>query len=98
MALLAALYPPDHPYHWTTIGEIADLNTVRLDEVQAFFRRYFHPANASIALAVISISATGWGLCGRFSRVLTPATGWWRLLRRGRSWGASAFSFGTGLG
>ena len=51
MALLAALYPPDHPYHWTTIGEIADLNAVRLDEVQAFFRRYYHPANASIALA-----------------------------------------------
>jgi zinc protease len=51
MALLAALFPPDHPYHWTTIGEIADLEKVRLDEVQAFFRRYYHPANASIALA-----------------------------------------------
>jgi zinc protease len=51
MALLAALYPPDHPYHWTTIGEIADLQAVRLDEVHAFFRRYYHPANASIALA-----------------------------------------------
>jgi zinc protease len=51
MALLAALFPPDHPYHWTTIGEIADLNAVRLDEVHAFFRRYYHPANASIALA-----------------------------------------------
>ena len=51
MALLAALFPPDHPYHWTTIGEIADLNAVQLDEVHAFFRRYYHPANASIALA-----------------------------------------------
>jgi zinc protease len=51
MAMLAALYPPDHPYHWTTIGEIADLEAVRLDEVHAFFRRYYHPANASIALA-----------------------------------------------
>jgi zinc protease len=51
MALLSALYPPDHPYHWTTIGEIADLQAVRLDEVHAFFRRYYHPANASIALA-----------------------------------------------
>jgi zinc protease len=51
MALLSALYPPDHPYHWTTIGEIADLQAVGLDEVQAFFRRYYHPANASIALA-----------------------------------------------
>jgi len=51
MALLAALFPDDHPYHWTTIGEIADLESVQLDEVHAFFRRYYHPANASIALA-----------------------------------------------
>jgi zinc protease len=51
MALLSALFPPDHPYHWTTIGEVADLHAVRLDEVQAFFRRYYHPANASLALA-----------------------------------------------
>ena len=51
MAMLAALFPPDHPYHWTTIGEIADLNAVKLDEVHAFFRRYYHPANASLALA-----------------------------------------------
>jgi zinc protease len=51
MALLAALFPDEHPYHWTTIGEIADLEAVQLDEVHAFFRRYYHPANASIALA-----------------------------------------------
>jgi len=51
MALLAALFPDDHPYHWTTIGEIADLEAVQLDEVHAFFRRYYHPANASLALA-----------------------------------------------
>src|SRR6188768_2077741 len=37
MAIVAALFPPDHPYHWTTIGEVADLNAVRLDEVHAFF-------------------------------------------------------------
>src|SRR4026208_74179 len=24
MAMLASLFPFDHPYHWTTIGEIAD--------------------------------------------------------------------------
>ena len=51
MAILAALFPPEHPYHWTTIGEVADLHAVRLDEVHAFFRRYYHPSNASIALA-----------------------------------------------
>jgi zinc protease len=51
MAMLGALFAPDHPYHWATIGEIADLERVRLDEVHAFFQRYYHPANASIALA-----------------------------------------------
>jgi len=51
MALLAALFPPHHPYHWTTIGDVADLQAAKLDEVRAFFRRYYHPANASIALA-----------------------------------------------
>jgi len=51
MALLAALFPPDHPYHWTTIGEVADLHAVTLDQVHAFFRRYYHPSNASLALA-----------------------------------------------
>ena len=51
MAMLAALYPADHPYHWTTIGEIDDLNRARIDEVRDFFRTYYHPANASLAIA-----------------------------------------------
>jgi zinc protease len=51
MAMLAALFPPDHPYHWSTIGEIADLRAVTLADVQAFFRTYYHPANASLAIA-----------------------------------------------
>jgi zinc protease len=51
MAMLAALFPPDHPYHWTTIGEIADLRAVQLDEVRRFFSTYYHPGNASLALA-----------------------------------------------
>ncbi len=51
MAMLSALFPADHPYHWTTIGEVADLEATKLDEVHAFFQRYYHPANASIAIA-----------------------------------------------
>jgi zinc protease len=51
MAMLAALFPADHPYHWTTIGEIEDLNRATLDEAQAFSRQYYHPANASLAIA-----------------------------------------------
>jgi zinc protease len=51
MAMLAALFPPDHPYHWTTIGEIDDLLAARIDEVRDFFRTYYHAANASLAIA-----------------------------------------------
>jgi zinc protease len=51
MAILGALFPPDHPYHWATIGEIADLRASTLDQVRQFFSTYYHPANASLALA-----------------------------------------------
>jgi zinc protease len=51
MAMLATLYPEAHPYHWTTIGEIADLRAAKVEEAHEFFTRYYHPANASIALA-----------------------------------------------
>jgi zinc protease len=51
MAITAALYPPDHPYHWMTIGAADDLRAMQLDDVHAFFRTYYHPANASLVLA-----------------------------------------------
>ncbi len=51
MAMLATLFPDDHPYHWTTIGEIADLNAAKVDEAHEFFRKYYHPANASLSVA-----------------------------------------------
>jgi len=51
MATVAALYPPDHPYHWLTIGSPEDLRAASLDEVRAFFERYYHPGNASLAIA-----------------------------------------------
>ena len=51
MALSAALFPPDHPYNWLTIGAVEDLRAMEFEDVQAFFRTYYHPANASLALA-----------------------------------------------
>jgi zinc protease len=51
MALLAALYEPDHPYHWPTIGVPEDLRAATLEEVHDFFRRHYHPGNASLAIA-----------------------------------------------
>jgi zinc protease len=51
MAISEALFPPDHPYHWMTIGSADDLRAMQLDEVHEFFTAYYHPANASLALA-----------------------------------------------
>ena len=51
VALTAALFPPDHPYHWMTIGAPDDLRAARLEDVKAFFETYYHPANASLTLA-----------------------------------------------
>ena len=51
MALVAALYEPDHPYHWLTIGAAEDLRAAHLDDVKAFFQTYYRPRNASLALA-----------------------------------------------
>jgi len=51
MALVASLYPPDHPYHWLTIGQAEDLRAATLEDVRAFFQTYYHPANASLAIA-----------------------------------------------
>ena len=51
MAIVDALYPPDHPYHWLTIGAAADLHAARIDDVRAFFTQYYHPGNASLAMA-----------------------------------------------
>jgi zinc protease len=51
MAIVAALYPPNHPYHWLTIGASEDLRAAQIEDVRAFFQRYYHPGNASLALA-----------------------------------------------
>ena len=50
-ALIAeTLYPPEHPYSWMTIGVMEDLDRATLDDVSAFFRRFYVPSNASLAL------------------------------------------------
>ena len=50
-AIVAALFPSNHPYHWMTIGETADLKAATFEDVTAFFRTYYHPSNASIVVA-----------------------------------------------
>ncbi len=48
--LSAHLFPPEHPYHHTTIGSMEDLDAASLEDVQAFFRTWYAPDNAVLAI------------------------------------------------
>ena len=57
--LPAMLYPPNHPYSWSTIGSMEDLTAASFEDVARFFRTYYVPGNASIVIAGdIDIAAT----------------------------------------
>lgn len=49
--LTKAMYPKGHPYSWTVIGEMEDLNAASLEDVQEWFRSYYGAANAVLAIA-----------------------------------------------
>jgi zinc protease len=50
-AVYAHLYPPEHPYQWPVIGSMEDLSAATLEDVTSFFRTYYAPNNASLAVA-----------------------------------------------
>jgi zinc protease len=57
--LPAMLYPPNHPYSWSTIGSMEDLTAASFEDVARFFRTYYVPGNASLVIAGdIDIAAT----------------------------------------
>ncbi len=72
MAILAALYPPDHPYHWLTIGVPDDLLAASLEEVRHFFSTYYHPRNASLALAGDIDRSTALDMARRYFGEIPP--------------------------
>jgi zinc protease len=46
-----ATYPVRHPYSWTVIGSMEDLNAASLDDVKEWFRQYYGPSNATLSIA-----------------------------------------------
>ncbi|WBT06362.1 pitrilysin family protein [Brevundimonas vesicularis] len=47
----AATYPVGHPYSWTPIGSMADLDAASLEDVRTFFKRWYGPSNAVLVLS-----------------------------------------------
>lgn len=45
------MYPKDHPYNWTVIGELEDIQNATIDDVKEFYEQYYGPGNATLVVA-----------------------------------------------
>jgi len=54
-----ALYPAGHPYSWPVIGFMDDLNRVNVNDLKAFFLKWYGPNNATLTIGGdIDVAAT----------------------------------------
>jgi zinc protease len=44
-------YPSGHPYSWSVIGSMEDLNAASLNDVKEWFKTYYGPSNAVLVVA-----------------------------------------------
>jgi len=44
-------YPLGHPYSWTTIGSMKDLDAASMSDVQEWFKTYYGPNNVTLVVA-----------------------------------------------
>ncbi len=51
LVLAEMMYPEGHPYRYMTIGRHEDLTTASLDDVIGFYKTWYTPANATLAIA-----------------------------------------------
>jgi len=48
---VAKMYPYSHPYSWSTIGSMDDLNAASLADIKQWYQTYYGPNNAVLSLA-----------------------------------------------
>jgi zinc protease len=87
--MLKLVYPSGHPYHHLVIGSVPDLNAATLDDVTGFFRTFYAPGNAVLAVTGDVIAEQVFDAAERYfgpvpagpkpphvpARVLEPASG-----------------------
>ncbi|GAB4287665.1 MAG: pitrilysin family protein [Ignavibacteriaceae bacterium] len=49
--IAAASFPAGHPYSWTVIGKMEDLDAASLEDVHEWFKTYYGPNNAVLVVA-----------------------------------------------
>ena len=48
--ILAAVFPPPHPYRWSPLGTVDDLEAASIEDVRDWFSTHYRPDNAVISL------------------------------------------------
>lgn len=66
--LMAALYPPDHPYAHPLAGTVHSLDSLHLSDAQAFTAAHYRPANASVHV----VGEVALGSLGRLVQATFP--------------------------
>ncbi|MES2773704.1 MAG: pitrilysin family protein [Bacteroidota bacterium] len=49
--IVSNLYPKSHPYNWTVIGLLPDLQAATLEDVKEFYEKYYGAGNATLVIA-----------------------------------------------
>jgi len=48
---IKALYPKNHPYNWSTIGELEDIQNATLEDLKEFYHKWYGPQNTTLVIA-----------------------------------------------
>ncbi len=49
--IVESIYPYSHPYSWSTIGSMADLDAATLDDIERWYETHYGPNNCVLSLA-----------------------------------------------
>ncbi len=71
--LFQNLFPEGHPYSWHIIGSMEDLELASLEDIHAFFRRFYAPNNCVLTVAGDFEPADAKALVEKYFASLKPA-------------------------
>ncbi len=70
--MVETMYPYSHPYSWSTIGSMDDLNAATLDDIKRWYASWYGPNNAVLALAGDISVAEAKRLVGKYFGGIAP--------------------------
>jgi len=72
--LPAKFYPAAHPYSWSVIGSMDDLNAAALSDVKTWYQSYYGPNNAVLVLAGDITADSALSLVKKYFEGLPPVS------------------------